>query len=114
MDWLGIVHTGWNIPKAAEALERPAATPEAKGYRVAAVWFFFAMAALMLSAAIVFVVAGPVVASDVLGWSGIACLQLCLFCGLRYGALNRRAEIEELPQDVNPPGPPPDPPVNSN
>jgi hypothetical protein len=105
MDWLVFVtNPGWKIPKAAEALERPAASPEAQRYRTAAVYFFLAMAVLTLSAAIVFVVAGPVFASDVLGWSGVACFHLCLFCGLRYGALNRRAESEELRQDVNPPG----------
>jgi hypothetical protein len=54
------------------------------------------MAVLLLSAAIVFVVSGPVFISDVLGWSGLVCFHLCVFCGLRYRAFNGRADSEKL------------------
>jgi hypothetical protein len=81
---------GWHIPRATEALERPPSCPKAQRYRSAAFLLFMATALLLLSAAIVFVVAGPIFASELLGWGGVAALHACVLCGLRYERLNRR------------------------
>lgn len=80
---------GWHICRVAEALEKEPATVGAQRYRAAAFCLFMAMAFLFLSAAIVFVTAGPVLAGELLGWSGIVATHACVFCGLRYERLNR-------------------------
>ena len=74
---------------AAEALGKPAATPTAQRYRTWAVVFFFLTSAFLLSAAIAFTLAPQNVLNEVLGWTGIVCIHVCVFCGLRYAVLNR-------------------------
>jgi hypothetical protein len=82
---------GWHVPRVIESLERPAVSAAAQKYRAVAFCLFMAMAFLFLSAAIVFVVVGPVRANELLGGSGIVAMHACIFCGLRYERLNRES-----------------------
>jgi hypothetical protein len=74
---------------AAEALDAPPVTPSAQRYRGIAFCFFLVAAALLLTAGLVDCFADARLASEVFGWSGIGCLQICVTCGLRYKAVNR-------------------------
>ncbi len=76
---------------AAEELEKPAASPVAQRYRTGAVVLFLLTSALLVCAAIAFTVAPQNVIHEILGWTGIVCLHLCVLCGLRYSTVNRRA-----------------------
>ncbi len=77
---------------AAEALEQPATNAKAQRYRTLAVVFFLLTSAFLLSAAIAFTLAPQNILNEVLGWTGIVCLHLCVVCGLRYAVLNRRPD----------------------
>ena len=76
---------------AAEALEQPATNPRAQRYRTLAVVFFLLTSAFLVSAAIAFTLAPQNILNEVLGWTGIVCLHLCVTCGLRYAVLNRKS-----------------------
>lgn len=86
------VMLGLQLPTAAEALEKPTSCATAQRYRVAAFCLFMMSAVLMLSASLIHTIVGPVIASDVVGWGAIISLHLWVFCGLRYGKLNRQYE----------------------
>ncbi len=45
---------------------------------------------LLLAAALADTVAGGRSLSEVLGWSGIGCLLMCVLCGSRYAAVNEK------------------------
>ena len=74
---------------AAEALEQTARNPRAQRYRTLAVVLFLLTSVFLLAAAITFTVAPNNILNEILGWTGIACLHFCVFCGLRYAVLNR-------------------------
>jgi len=80
---------------AAEAFEAPPTNPAAQRYRVIAFCFFMAFAALVLIAALVDTLAKARSVSEVFGWSGIACFQVCVFCGVRYAIVNTAHEDDE-------------------
>ncbi len=77
---------------AAEALEQTARNPKAQRYRTLAVVFFLLTSAFLLAAAIAFTLAPNNILNEILGWTGIASLHVCVFCGLRYAVLNRDTE----------------------
>jgi hypothetical protein len=77
---------------AVEAFGTPPRSRQARRWRTIALALFTAASALMLAAAFTFEVGRPNVVSETLGWSGIACIQLCVVCGLRYAAANRGME----------------------
>ena len=74
---------------AAEALEQTARNPKAQRFRTLAVVFFLLTSMLLASAAIAFSSAPNNIADELLGWTGIACLHVSVFCGLRYAVHNR-------------------------
>ena len=76
---------------AVDALEKPAISPIAQRYRTAAVVFFLCAAAFLFSAALAFAIGPQNVLNEILGWTGIVCLYICVLCGLRYSAINRPA-----------------------
>lgn len=73
---------------AAEALGKPAVTPAAQRYCTWAVVFFILTSAFLLCAAIGFTSAPQNVLNEIVGSTGIVCVHVCVFCGLRYGVLN--------------------------
>jgi hypothetical protein len=75
---------------AAEALGAPPVSPAARGYRSVALWLFLASSVLLLGAALADTIAGARSLSEVFGWSGIGCLQVCVFCGIRYASVNKK------------------------
>ena len=58
---------------AAETLDAPPLTP-----------------VLLLVASIMFCMKPELLLDEILGWSGIGCIQLSVICGLRYATINRR------------------------
>jgi hypothetical protein len=80
---------------AVEAFEAAPISPAARRYRIAALCLFTASSALLLTAALVDTVVGSRWLSEVFGWSGIACLQVCVFCGIRYAVVNKKPERDE-------------------
>ena len=82
---------GARLPQAAEAFETPPLTPTARRFRAIAFCLFMVAAALLLTAALVDTVANAREMSEKFGFSGIACLNLCIHCSLRYKAANERA-----------------------
>jgi hypothetical protein len=80
-------------------LEAPPANRAAKRYRVIAFCSFMAFSALLLTAALVETLARARPVSETLGWSGIACLQVCAFCAIRYAAVNRVARPRPSPPE---------------
>jgi hypothetical protein len=80
---------------AAEAFGAAPINPAARRYRLVALSLFLASAVLLLAAAVSDSVAGVRQLSEVFGWSGIACLQLCVFCGIRYAIVNGRPKDDE-------------------
>ena len=87
-DWL----TGASEQRlaAAEAFGAPPINPAAQRYRSVALCLFPASSALLLAAALADTVAGARRVSEVFGWSGIAGLQGCVVCGLRYAVVNQK------------------------
>jgi len=73
---------------AAEAFEAPPANPVAQRYRTIAFCFFMATSALLLSAALVDWFFNMRLVGEILGWSGIVCLHVCVICGIRYAVVN--------------------------
>lgn len=80
--------------KAAEAFETPPRTPQASRCRGVALTLFMTSAGLLLAAALTFVLAPQKALNEILGWSGVACLQLCVVCGVRYAIINNAAESQ--------------------
>jgi hypothetical protein len=80
---------------AAESFEAPPISPEARRYRVVALCLFVASSALLLATALVDTGAGARSLSEVFGWSGIGCLQMCVLCGVRYAAVNKQPRYDE-------------------
>ena len=76
---------------AAEAFGAPPTCLEARRYLSVALSLFTASSALLLTAALADTVGGSRWLSEVSGWSGIACLQGCVFCGIRYAVVNNEA-----------------------
>jgi hypothetical protein len=74
--------------EAAEAFETPPRTRAACRYGALALCLLMAAAALLLTAALVDTFANARLLSERFGWAGIACLILCVYCGLRYKAAN--------------------------
>lgn len=74
---------------AVEAFGMPPRTRQASHWRMFALALFVAASGLMLAAASTFVVGQRNALSEALGWSSVACLQLCVVCGLRYAVVNR-------------------------
>lgn len=81
--------------RAAEAFETPPMGPSARRYRAVALGLLMAASTLLLAAALVDTVAGDRPLGEWCGWSGIACLQGCVFCGLRYAAVNRKPGVDD-------------------
>jgi hypothetical protein len=92
--------TYWGIRSidVAEAFGTPPMTPAAWRYRAAALSLFMAAAVLLLTAALVDTIANARPASEVFGWLGIGCLQMCVYCGLRYKAANESAPKHSVDQ----------------
>lgn len=80
---------------AAEAFEAPPISPAARRYRIAALCLFMAASVLLLAAALVDTIAGSRSLSEVFGWSGIGCFQVCVFCGIRYAVVNKQPNHDE-------------------
>lgn len=80
---------GSQIFDGIDALERPAVTPAARPYRIAAFYFFAATGILAIPAAVIHTIIGECQAFDVFGFGAITTLGLCILCGIRYGRLNR-------------------------
>lgn len=80
---------------AAEAFEAPPINPAARRYRIVALCLFATSSVLLLTAALVDTVAGARSLSEVFGWSGIGCLQVCVLCGIRYAAVNKKSKSDE-------------------
>jgi hypothetical protein len=78
-------------------IEAPPANRATKRYQVIAFCSFMAFSALLLTAALVETLAQARPVSEVLGWSGIACLQVCAFCVIRYPVVNRVARPSSQP-----------------
>ncbi len=50
----------------------------------------FQMFLLLTSVFILFAAIAPQsILNEILGWTGIVCFHICVFCGLRYALLNR-------------------------
>jgi hypothetical protein len=75
---------------AAEAFGAPPISPAARRLRSVALWLFMASSGLLLAAVLADTVAGARSLSEVFGWSGIGCLQVCVFCGIRYASVNKK------------------------
>lgn len=82
--------TFWGIRMyaAAEAFDTPPLTRVARRYGALALCFLMAAAALLLTAALVDTFANARLLSERFGGAGIACLNLSVYCGLRYKAAN--------------------------
>lgn len=75
---------------AAEAFGSRPDNPAARRCRIVALCFFMAASSLLLTAALAETLSKARAASEVFGWSGIACLQVCVLCGIRYAVVNKR------------------------
>lgn len=75
---------------AAETLDAPPLTPAAHHWRMLAIISFLSGAVLLLVASIMFCMKPELLLDEILGWSGIGCIQLSVICGLRYATINRR------------------------
>ena len=73
----------------AEALESRPRNRAGARIRGIALWLFLISAFLILMAAISHSVAGMPFLGELLGWSGIVGLELCVVCGARYAIVNR-------------------------
>jgi len=78
---------------AVEAFEARPLNPTASRYRITAICFFLATSSLFLTAALVHICADARVLGEILGWTGIACVHVCIVCGLRYRIVNRRPDF---------------------
>jgi hypothetical protein len=76
---------------AVEAIETSPMTCAAWRYLVMTMFFLMTGAALLLAAALMDSLAEAHRASEILGYSGLGCLQAFGFCGIRYKAVNRVA-----------------------
>ncbi len=74
------------------AFDAAPTNPSATLYRKAALCFFLVGAFLFLTASLIDVLANARAIGEVFGWSGIGCVQICVLCGLRYSAINRKAD----------------------
>ena len=83
---------GLRMCEAAEAFDTPPLNRAARRYGGAAICFLLAGAALLLTAALVDWLANARGLSEGFGWAGIACLNLSVYCGLRYKAANAQAQ----------------------
>ena len=81
---------GWRAIDAAASFDAVPVNASAVFYRKVAFCFFLMAAFLLLAAALVDTLAGARAASEAIGWSAIACAQVCVFSGLRYRAVNTR------------------------
>lgn len=81
---------GRRLIEAAEAFEDPPLNRAARRYAVMSVCLLVATAALLLTAALVDTLANARPMSEAIGWTGIVCMNLCIYSGLRYRAANRR------------------------
>lgn len=77
---------GMRMIEAAEAFETPPSSRAARRYGVTAICYLVATATLLLTAALVDTLAKARPLSEIFGWTGIVCLNLCVYCGLRYKA----------------------------
>lgn len=91
---------GFRILPAAEAIEKTAVNPKSRPYQIMAFCLFLVAAMLFLSAALADWFDGRNAAHDQLGWAGLIALNLCVFCGLRYGYLNRKSDRQPLEQSA--------------
>jgi hypothetical protein len=94
MEFLSGLFLGWRMIDAAEAFEAAPTNPTAAFYRNVALYFFLTGAFLLLAAALVDTLANNRTAYEVIGWPGIGCAQVSLFCGLRYATVNKRDESD--------------------
>ncbi len=67
--------------------------------RIVALFFFMAASVLLLTAALVDTLAKARTASEIFGWSGIACLLVCVLCGIRHAAVNKPHEATDYSWD---------------
>ncbi|HEV3303778.1 MAG TPA: hypothetical protein VG055_29260 [Planctomycetaceae bacterium] len=95
MDFLSAIFFGVRGIDAVAAFEAAPRNPSATFYRKAALCFFLVGATLLLTAALVDVLANARAIGEVFGWSGIGCVQVSVLCGLRYSVVNRRADAAE-------------------
>src|SRR4051794_13350489 len=72
-----------------EALEKPAVTPAARRYRIAAFYLLAATGLLAIPAAVIHTIVGECQAFDVFEFGALTALALCILCGIRYAELNR-------------------------
>jgi hypothetical protein len=92
MEYLFAIVFGFRGIEAAAAFEAAPTNPSAWFYRKAALCFFLLGAFLFLAASVIDVLANARAIEEIFGWSGIGCFQVCVLCGLRYSAINNRAD----------------------
>jgi hypothetical protein len=80
---------------AAEAFEAPPISSVARRYRFVALCLFMIASALLLTAALVDTLAKWRSLSEAFGWSGIGCFQVCVVCGIRYAAVNKKPKYDD-------------------
>ncbi|MEM6329867.1 MAG: hypothetical protein AAF790_06430 [Planctomycetota bacterium] len=80
---------------AVEAFDTPPTSSTARRAARVTLGLFVVAAGFLFAAALLDVLAANRFASEVCGWMGIACLQLCVVSGLRYARLNRKADDHE-------------------
>lgn len=79
---------------AAEAFETPPLNPAARRWATLALVLFVTTSSLFVAAALIDWFTGNRFVSEVLGWSGIVCLQLCVVCGIRYASVNKTTDCD--------------------
>lgn len=90
---------GIRMIDAAEAFETPPLSKTARRYAAMAFCSLLAAAGLLLTAALVDTIPGARPLCEALGWAGLLCLILCVYCGLRYKDANRSTIEQILAED---------------
>jgi hypothetical protein len=92
---IGWIISSWLARAAAfGALDALPTNPLARRYRAAAFYCFMMFAALLLASSLVDTVAKARPLSEVIGFSGIICLLICVFCLLRYASVNKAKQCD--------------------
>ncbi len=74
---------------AAEAFDTPPRNPTARCWATLALALFLATSFLLLIATLIDWFTAKRLLSEVFGWTGIVCMQLCVVCGTRYAVVNK-------------------------
>ncbi len=91
-----IIYSKLGRAAASGAFDAPPTNPLALRYRAVAFCCFLTFAALVLTASLVDTVAKARPLGEVFGFSGIACFLVCIFCLLRFTAVNKAKHCDDL------------------